>query len=40
MKNDAVSSDMMWRLFAETGDIIFYLLYKELLAEETAERTA
>lgn len=35
-----MTSDGMWLLFAETGEIAYYLLYRELLEEETAVRTA
>ncbi len=40
MTSDAISSEVMWRLFTSTGNVIFYLLYKELQAEETSEKTA
>jgi len=30
----------MWSLFAETGEIVFYLLYRKLLEEESADRSA
>jgi len=35
-----MTAENMWKLFAETGDIMFYLLYMELLKEESTEKTA
>jgi len=32
-----MTSVTWWNLFAETGDLIYYLLYREALASETAE---
>ena len=30
-----------WRLFHETGDLVYYLLYREAISlEETGEKTA
>ena len=30
-----MSKDAVWRAFAETGDIVYYLLYKAIDAEQT-----
>ena len=35
-----MTSDGFWNLFAETGEILFYLLYRELLEEEAAALSA
>lgn len=35
-----MTADNMWKLFEETGDIVFYILYKELCGDETIERSA
>ena len=34
------SAEMLWRLFTATGEIKYYLLYKELEQIETEEKTA
>lgn len=31
-------ADDIWKLFVETGDIIYYLLYREIVSEETAAK--
>lgn len=35
-----MTSDSAWKLFAETGNIMYYLLYKKLEKEKTEEKTA
>ena len=35
-----MTADNMWRLFTETGDILFYLFYKKCLEEENTAKTA
>ena len=35
-----MTADNMWRLFFETGNILFYLLYKQCLDEENTAKTA
>ena len=35
-----MSTDGMWELFMKTGDVLFYLLYKELSHQQEGERTA
>lgn len=35
-----MTSEGFWNLFIETGDFVFYLLFRELLREETTEKTA
>ena len=35
-----MTSANMWILFAETGDVLYYLLYRQLLEEESTEKTA
>lgn len=32
-----MKADDLWKMFMETGDIIFYLLYKEELKKEENE---
>ena len=35
-----MTSAAMWELFAETGDVHYYLLYRQLLDEENTRKTA
>jgi len=35
-----MTSNGWWRLFIETGDPVFYLLYREALETEIDEKTA
>ena len=30
-----MSKDVIWQAFAETGDVVYYLLYKAIDAEQT-----
>ena len=30
-----MSKDAIWKTFAETGDVVYYLLYKAIDAEKT-----
>ena len=35
-----MNSESMWKLFYETGNVIFYLMYCRLLKEENEDKTA
>lgn len=35
-----MNSDSMWELFYKTGNVIFYLLHKELVKVEDEDKTA
>lgn len=35
-----MTSDCFWRLFIETGEPAYYLLYREAMDSETDEKTA
>lgn len=35
-----MNAEGFWKLFVETGDVLFYLLYKEEKMEKTEEKTA
>ncbi len=35
-----MTADNMWTLFKETGNIVFYLLYRKCLERENTAKTA
>ena len=40
IRGKVMTAESMWKLFMETGDIAFYLIYKALVAENKKEKPA